>query len=110
MSPVGAAIGEEVDSNVSGVAVLDAVRLRLVGSICEEPAADRARRAVGRASTALAGLFDVDLSALDATEMRSWLEGVEELLRMVEAAAVAAAGVVDRSHPDPGRRGRQRTS
>jgi hypothetical protein len=99
MSPVGAAIGEEVDSNVSGVAVLDAVRLRLVRSIVDEPGAVRARDALDRASTALAGLFDVEVSALGATEMRSWLEGVEELRRMVETAAVAAAGVVDRSNP-----------
>jgi hypothetical protein len=99
MSPVGAAIGEEVDSNVSGVAVLDTVRLRLVGSIVDEPAADRARHAFGRASTALAGLFDVDLSGLDATEMRVWLEEIEALRRTVEAAAVAAAGVVERSNP-----------
>jgi hypothetical protein len=99
MSPVGAAIGEEVDSNVSGVAALDAVRLRLVRSIVDEPGTVRARDALDRASTALAGLFEVDLSALDATTTRSWLEGVEELRRTVEAAAVAAAGVVDRSNP-----------
>ena len=48
---------------------------------------------------ALAGLFDVDVAALDAVEMRVWLEEVEELRRMVEAAAIAAAGVVDRSNP-----------
>jgi hypothetical protein len=81
------------------VAALDAVRLRLVRSIVDEPGAVRARDALDRASTALAGLFDVELSALGATEMRSWLEGVEELRRTVETAAVAAAGVVDRSNP-----------
>ena len=47
----------------------------------------------------MAGLFDVDVSALDADELRSWLEEVEGLRRTVEAAAVAAAGVVDRSNP-----------
>jgi hypothetical protein len=99
MSPVGAVIEEEVDSNVSGVAVLDAVRLRLVGSIGDEPAADGARRVIDRASIGLAGLFDVDPSALDAVAMRGWLEQIEALRRTVEAAAVAAAGVVDRSNP-----------
>jgi hypothetical protein len=99
MSPVGAAIGEEVDNNVSGESVLDAVRLRLVDSIVDEPAADRARHALGRASTALAGLFDVDLSRLDAAATRVWLEEIEALRRTVEAAAVEAAGVVDRSNP-----------
>ena len=47
----------------------------------------------------LAGLFDVDVSGLDAPELRGWLEGVEGLRRVVEAAAVAATGVVDRSNP-----------
>jgi hypothetical protein len=87
---------------VAGTAGLDrveAIRLRLVSSMTEVSAAESACLAVTRASAALAGLFDVDLSALDATEMRSWLEGVEELRRVVEAAAVAAAGVVDRSNP-----------
>jgi hypothetical protein len=90
----GAAIGE-----TTGESVLDAVRLRLVSSIVEEPAADQARRVIDRAAAALTGLFDVDASALDAVELRSWLEGVEGLRRTVEAAAIAAAGVVDRSNP-----------
>ena len=47
----------------------------------------------------MVGLFDVDVSALDAVELRVWLEEVEVLRRMVEAAAIAAAGVVDRSNP-----------
>ena len=94
MSSVVAVVGQEV-----GDGVLDAVRLRLVGSAVEESAAGRARDAVGRASTALAGLFDVDVSGLDAVELRVWLEEVEGLRRMVEAAAIAAAGVVDRSNP-----------
>ncbi len=54
---------------------------------------------IDRASVGLAGLFDVDPSELNAVELRSWLEGVEVLRRTVEAAAVAAAGVVDRSNP-----------
>ena len=94
MGSVGAVIGES-----TGESVLDAVRLRLVSSIAEKPAADQARRAVDQASAALAGLLDVDVSSLDAVELRLWLEGVEGLRRVVEAAAVAAAGVVDRSNP-----------
>jgi hypothetical protein len=39
------------------------------------------------------------VSALDAVELRSWLEEVEVLRRTVEAAGVAAVGVVDRSNP-----------
>ncbi len=60
---------------------------------------NRLADAIGRASVALAGLFDVDLSVLEAVELRSWLEEVEVLRRTVEAAGVAAAGVVDRSNP-----------
>ncbi len=36
---------------------------------------------------------------LDAIELRAWLDGIEELRRSVEAAAVAAAGAVDRHNP-----------
>ena len=82
---VGAAIGES-----TGESALDAVRLRLVASFVEESAADQARHAIGRASAGLAGLFDVDVSALDAVELRVWLEEVEGLRRTAEAAAVAA--------------------
>jgi len=86
-------------AGATGVDRVDAIRLRLVSSVVERSAADRARGAIGRASVALAGLFDVDVSALDAVEMRVWLEEVEVLRRTVEAAAIAAAGVVDRSNP-----------
>jgi hypothetical protein len=86
-------------AGATGVDRVDAIRLRLVSSVVERSAADRARGAIGRASVALAGLFDVDVSALDAVELRSWLEEVEVLRRTVEAAGVAAAGVVDRSNP-----------
>lgn len=78
---------------------VEAIRLRLVSSMVEVSAAERARLAVTRASAALAGLFDVDVASLDAVELRSWLEEVEGLRRVVEAAAVAAAGAVDRSNP-----------
>ncbi len=52
-----------------------------------------------RAGAAVAALGDVDLAELDATEMRAWLEGVEEIRRSVDAIAVAAAGAVDRHNP-----------
>lgn len=94
MGSVGAVIGEGVDEHV-----LDAARLRLVSSIVDEPAADRARRVVDRAAMALSALFDVDVSSLDAAELRGWLEEIEGLRRAVDAAAVAAAGAVDRSNP-----------
>ncbi len=83
----------------TGSARVEAIRLRLVSSMMEVSAAECARLAITRASAAAAGLFDVDVSALDAVELRSWLEEVETLRRTVEAAAVAAAGVVDRSNP-----------
>jgi hypothetical protein len=83
----------------SGQDVLEAMRLRLVESVACEPVGVQARGAIARASAALAGLSDVDVAALDAAELRSWLEGVESLRRTVEAAAVAATGVVDRSNP-----------
>jgi hypothetical protein len=89
---------DEVAGSASSDRV-EAIRLRLVSSMVEVSAAERARLAVTRASAALAGLFDVDVPSLDAVELRSWLEEVEGLRRVVEAAAVAAAGVVDRSNP-----------
>ncbi len=94
MSSVVAIVGQEFGDDV-----LTAVRLRLVSSIVDESTAEQARRSIGRASVALAGLFDVDLSVLEAVELRSWIEEVEVLRRTVEAAGVAAAGVVDRSNP-----------
>ena len=84
MGSVGAAIGES-----TGESALDAVRLRLVASFVEESAADQARHAIGRASAGLAGLFDVDVSALDAVELRVWLEEVEGLRRTAAAASAA---------------------
>ena len=86
----------EVDARM---AALDAVRLRLVGSLDAESPGLFAESACRRAATALAGLGDVDVDALDAVELRAWLEGVEELRRTVEAVAVAAAGRVDRANP-----------
>lgn len=83
----------------AGLDRVEAIRLRLVSSMVEVSAAERARLAVTRASAALAGLFDVDVPSLEAVELRSWLEEVEGLRRVVEAAAVAAAGAVDRSNP-----------
>ncbi|MGB9348047.1 MAG: hypothetical protein WCA90_18585, partial [Ilumatobacteraceae bacterium] len=82
-----------------GVDRLEAIRLRLVADIEAEPPADRAHDAVSRAATALAAVSDVDPSQLDPDQSRGWLERVEELRRVVEAAAVAAAGVIDRSNP-----------
>ncbi len=54
---------------------------------------------VERVAAATATLCDVDPTGFDADAMRSWLEGVENVRRTVEAAAVAAAGTVDRSNP-----------
>ena len=96
---IAGASGGAGDGDLAGVERLDAIRLRLVADIETEPPADRARHTVARASTALAALSDVDPSQLDAAELRAWLERVEALRRTVEAAAVAAAGVIDRSNP-----------
>ncbi len=82
-----------------GVDRLEAIRLRLVASIEAEPPADRAHDAVSRAATALAAVSDVDPSQLDPDQLRVWLERVEELRRIVEAAAITATGVIDRSNP-----------
>jgi hypothetical protein len=87
------------DELLSPVARLDAVRLRLVESIDAEPAGERASGAARRASAAMVALGEVDLSQLDAIEMRTWLEDIEQLRRSVDAAAVAAAGAVDRCNP-----------
>ncbi|HYN33734.1 MAG TPA: DUF222 domain-containing protein [Ilumatobacteraceae bacterium] len=90
---------DDSDPAASGLARLDAIRLRLVESIESEPVAESAARAVRRATAAVTALGDVDLAELDAIEMRAWLEGVEELRRSIEATAVAAAGAVDRRNP-----------
>ena len=47
----------------------------------------------------MAALGDVDLSQLDAIEMRTWLDDIEQLRRSVEATAIAAAGAIDRHNP-----------
>jgi hypothetical protein len=83
----------------SGADRLDAIRLRLVESIETEPAAELAAGAVRRATAAVVALGDVDCSALDAGELRAWLEGVEELRRSIDATTVATAGTVDRHNP-----------
>ena len=98
MSSLGLRDGDRGDA-LSAVGCLDAIRLRLVESIDNEPAGERASDAVRRAGAAVAALGDVDLAELDAIEMRAWLEGVEEVRRSVEAAVVAAAGAVDRRNP-----------
>ena len=90
----GAGVGD-----LAGVERLEAIRLRLVADIETEPPADRARHTVSRASTALAALSDVDPSQLEAAELRRWLESLETLRRTIEAAALTAAGVIDRSNP-----------
>ena len=84
---------------MAGVESLESIRLRLVESIDADPPADRARGVAARASAALAQLGDVDPAGLDADGLRAWLEAIEGLRRMVEAAAVTAAGAIDRSNP-----------
>ena len=92
-------LASEVDEAPAGVARLDAIRLRLVESIESEPVDELAARAGRRAAAAVAALGEVDCSALDAVELRTWLEVVEELRRSIDATAVAAAGAVDRHNP-----------
>ena len=87
------------ETEVAGAAAvgrLEGLRLRLAAEFDDPPAA---RSVVERAAAATAALHDVDLTGLDAGAMRAWLEGLERSRRSVEAAAVAAAGVVDRSNP-----------
>ncbi len=93
------AAGGGRDGVPTGVERLEAIRLRLVTDIEAEPPADRARDAASRAAAALAAVSEVDPSQLDPAELRAWLEDVETLRRTVDAAAVAAAGVIDRSNP-----------
>jgi len=99
MSSARASEFDTGDESSSGIARLDAIRLRLVESFDDIPVAERAAGAVRQAVTAIADLADIDVSALDASEMRDWLVGIEQLRRSLEAVAVAAAGAVDRSNP-----------
>ncbi len=99
MSSVGVSEVKGGGEVLTGAARLDAIRLRLVESIETEPVGELAVGAGRRAAAAVAALGDVDCSALDAVELRTWLEVVEELRRSIEATAVAAAGAVDRSNP-----------
>jgi hypothetical protein len=78
---------------------LDAIRLRLVESIGTEPAGERANEVARRATAGVAALGSIDPTQLDAIEMRAWLEHIEQLRRTVDAAAVAAAGAIDRHNP-----------
>jgi Domain of unknown function (DUF222) len=82
-----------------GVTRLDAIRLRLVESFDAAPVAPRPAEAVDRAVTTMTALADVDVSTLDASEMREWLVGIEQLRRRVEASAIASAGAIDRRNP-----------
>ncbi len=75
---------------------LEALRSRLAATIDDAPAPTEV---VERAAAATGGLHDVDPSGFDAVTMRQWLDGVEQVRRTVEAAAVAAAGAIDRSNP-----------
>lgn len=75
---------------------LEALRSRLAATFDD---ASSSLDVTHRVATATATLHDVDPAAFDAVEMRAWLEGVERTRRTVEAAAVAAAGAVDRSNP-----------
>jgi hypothetical protein len=85
----GTAISDAIDR-------LEALRSRLAATFDDPPAADGV---VDRAVAATVALHDIDPGRFGAAEMRAWLEGVERTRRTVEAAAVAAAGAVDRSNP-----------
>jgi hypothetical protein len=78
---------------------LQQVRLRLVEEETTRPATDTAAAVIGAADRAVDALHEVDPSALDGTELRSWLEGLERLRRSIDAAAIAATGAIDRSNP-----------
>ncbi len=80
----------------SGLERLRALRSRLAATIDDAPAPGEV---VERVAAATGTLHDVDPSGFDAVMMRQWLEGVERVRRTVEAAAVAAAGSIDRSNP-----------
>jgi Domain of unknown function (DUF222) len=99
---MGSALANEfdtVDHSSPGRARLDQIRLRLVESFDAEPVAEQAAEATRRAAVTVAALADIDVPALNASEMRDWLVGIEHLRRGVEAAAVAATGTLDRSNP-----------
>ena len=87
----------DVESGTAtAVARLEALRARLVATFDDGP---NAADVVSRVTAAAGTLHDVDPSGFDAVTMRIWLEGVERARRTVEAAAIAAAGAVDRSNP-----------
>jgi hypothetical protein len=89
-------IDRDTDASASGALRLEVLRSRLVARFDEvAPGVE----VVDRVAAVTGSLHDVDPSGFDAAEMRTWLEGVERARRTVEAAAVAAAGVIDRSNP-----------
>jgi hypothetical protein len=87
---------DEAGGAAVGVDRLEALRARLAASFDGVPAA---ADVVERVRAATGTLHDVDPTGFDAVTMRTWLEGVEQVRRTVEAAAVAAAGAIDRSNP-----------
>ena len=92
-------LANEVDEVPAGAARLESIRLRLVDSVQNIPVGELAAEAGRRAAAAVVALGDIDCSALDAVELRTWLEVVEELRRSIDATTVAAAGAVDRHNP-----------
>ena len=80
----------------SGPQRLDALRAQLAARFDDPAVPDEV---VSRAAAAVRSLYDIDPSTLDAVATRTWLEGIEQVRRSVEAAAAAAAGAIDRANP-----------
>ncbi len=90
-------LDRDVDGDgTTAVERLEALRSQLAAGFDDAPAIDTV---VERVAAATGTLHDVDPTNFDAATMRRWLEGVEQVRRTVEAAAVAAAGALDRSNP-----------
>jgi hypothetical protein len=83
----------------SAIERVEALRAALAANFVDTAGTACASDVVARVAAATALLHDVDPVGLDARTMREWLEGVERVRRTVDAAAVAAAGAVDRSNP-----------
>ncbi len=78
---------------------LEPQHLRLVRPDERVAAADLVGAALLQAVNTLEVLADIDPTELDADVLSQWTEGIETIRRMADAAAIRAAGHIDRTNP-----------